>query len=461
MKTSISFNPNEALTNTAKPSKPNSTQANQSSFSKLLSKELNNQKNKPTDNANDKLKNKVSNAPAKNEVTKSTPGSTDQVKKQDDTEKDTKALEQDASGTGQLLTFVENLSQFGLKPELVPSEEEVKDPSIDGLNPSERALSESNDPINKGADSVHTDEASSFASKIVQNAGNGLKADIQKSKADTTTVSQPNAISVSQANTATASQPETTTASQLDTTTAPQVNTTTSSRTETRAASQLETSTVSQSDTLTVTPLINKPVNLLNNVVDTKVEGQNPGEELSQNLTISTPTDAVQAQNFAQHLSTNTAPPATSVATDHLSPRVGTAAWNQAISQKVVWMVGGGQQTAELTLNPPDLGPMQVVISVNNDQASANFFAAQPEVREALEAALPRLRQMMSEAGVQLSEFSVNSQTSNQGEQSPGNQQQARQKNNSTTSTIETPITTRITGAHRIAAKEGLVDTFA
>jgi flagellar hook-length control protein FliK len=33
-------------------------------------------------------------------------------------------------------------------------------------------------------------------------------------------------------------------------------------------------------------------------------------------------------------------------------------------------MVGSEEQTASLTLNPPDLGPLQVVLSVSNDQAT-------------------------------------------------------------------------------------------
>lgn len=70
-------------------------------------------------------------------------------------------------------------------------------------------------------------------------------------------------------------------------------------------------------------------------------------------------------------------------------------------------MIASGQQTAALTLNPPDLGPLQVVLSVSNDQASASFFAAQADVRHAVEAALPKLREMMNEAGVQLGQTTV------------------------------------------------------
>ena len=92
---------------------------------------------------------------------------------------------------------------------------------------------------------------------------------------------------------------------------------------------------------------------------------------------------------------------------DKLTPPVGTPAWDQALGQKIVWMSQGGEQTATLNMNPPDLGPMQVVLSVTNNQATVDFTAAQPEVRAALESALPRLREMMSESGVQLGQANV------------------------------------------------------
>jgi flagellar hook-length control protein FliK len=99
---------------------------------------------------------------------------------------------------------------------------------------------------------------------------------------------------------------------------------------------------------------------------------------------------------------------AAAAAADGLSARVGTEAWENQVGQKVVYMVGSEEQTASLTLNPPDLGPLQVVLSVTNDQASVTFSANQEEVRQALEDALPRLREMMSESGIALGNATVN-----------------------------------------------------
>jgi flagellar hook-length control protein FliK len=93
---------------------------------------------------------------------------------------------------------------------------------------------------------------------------------------------------------------------------------------------------------------------------------------------------------------------------------VGTSAWGQAVGEKIVWMATAAQQTATLTLNPPDMGPLQIVLNVSNEQATASFFSAQPEVRQALEAAFPRLREMMNEAGIQLGQATVSADTSQQ-----------------------------------------------
>ena len=93
---------------------------------------------------------------------------------------------------------------------------------------------------------------------------------------------------------------------------------------------------------------------------------------------------------------------------DKIPARVGTPAWDNQVAQKIVWMVGGAEQSATLTLNPPDLGPMQVVLSVTNDMASVMFSSGQAEVRQALEDALPKLREMMSENGIELGNATVN-----------------------------------------------------
>jgi flagellar hook-length control protein FliK len=102
------------------------------------------------------------------------------------------------------------------------------------------------------------------------------------------------------------------------------------------------------------------------------------------------------------------------IAAPRLAPAVGSTAWGQALGDKIVWMATAAQQTATLTLNPPDMGPLQIVLNISNEQATASFFSAQPEVRQALEAAFPRLKDMMNEAGIQLGQATVSAETPQQ-----------------------------------------------
>ena len=149
---------------------------------------------------------------------------------------------------------------------------------------------------------------------------------------------------------------------------------------------------------------------------------------------------------------------------DTLTPHVGTPAWDHALGQKVVWMAAGALQSASLTLNPPELGPVQVVINVSNDQASASFTAAQPEVRQALEAAMPRLKEMLGDAGITLGQASVNAGNPNQygaADQQSGNS--ARHGKGDGGIGQEPPHTDPIKlSPTRIGSSgTGLVDTFA
>jgi flagellar hook-length control protein FliK len=96
---------------------------------------------------------------------------------------------------------------------------------------------------------------------------------------------------------------------------------------------------------------------------------------------------------------------------------VGGRAWEGAIADRVMWMVQGEQQMAKLKLNPPNLGPLEIRVSVNQDQASVAFVSQHAVVREALEAAMPRLRELFDQQSLQLVQADVSD---------PGAQQRER-----------------------------------
>lgn len=132
------------------------------------------------------------------------------------------------------------------------------------------------------------------------------------------------------------------------------------------------------------------------------------------------PLAALQAQAGKVDATGNPAMPG-----DRIPARLGTQAWDNQVSQRIVYMVGK-EQAATLTLNPPDLGPVQIVLNVTNDQATVAFSSDQLDVRQALENALPRLREMMSESGIALGNATVDANVPDQRQQQQDSDRRAQ-----------------------------------
>lgn len=91
----------------------------------------------------------------------------------------------------------------------------------------------------------------------------------------------------------------------------------------------------------------------------------------------------------------------------HIDLPIGQPKWGGEFVQKIVWLTSQQHQVAEIRLNPAHLGPVEVTLSITQDQATAQFSSPHLAVREAIEQALPRLREMMAENGIQLGDVMV------------------------------------------------------
>jgi flagellar hook-length control protein FliK len=107
-------------------------------------------------------------------------------------------------------------------------------------------------------------------------------------------------------------------------------------------------------------------------------------------------------------------PDVASAADARLSTPVHDSRWADALAHRLVLMAREGESVASLKLVPVDLGPLDIQISVRDGQASVHFGAAHPETRAVLEASMPRLRDLLSAQGLQLSNASVSHQSGGQ-----------------------------------------------
>jgi flagellar hook-length control protein FliK len=124
------------------------------------------------------------------------------------------------------------------------------------------------------------------------------------------------------------------------------------------------------------------------------------------------------------------------------------------LGNKVIWLAGRQGQLAELSLNPPQLGALEVRVSISGGETTAQFFSANPAVREALDAAMPKLRELMAQAGIDLGEAEVREQAFGQRDQS-GTQRQAGVSDEET---LALPLA--MVGSNRLSGGSGLVDLY-
>jgi len=132
--------------------------------------------------------------------------------------------------------------------------------------------------------------------------------------------------------------------------------------------------------------------------------------------------DATPLTPLGQSPSPIAVKPAAALVELALPTRLGDPGWQEGVSGRVSMMVNQRIGVATIRMNPPELGPIEVKVNLNHDQASVQFVSHAAQVRDALEQSIPRLREMLEQSGFTL----VDSQVSDQSPQQQQQEQQAR-----------------------------------
>ena len=140
--------------------------------------------------------------------------------------------------------------------------------------------------------------------------------------------------------------------------------------------------------------------------------GADGGDSAPQSLNFSnvSSTLSVPSAESAKYSATTETPPPRFFT---LQTPVGQTGWDAEIGNRIRWMVGQNNSGLELRLNPAELGSVDVRLNTEGERTNVTFFAANPAAREALEAALPRLREMFADSGMQLANADVSDQNLN------------------------------------------------
>ena len=116
------------------------------------------------------------------------------------------------------------------------------------------------------------------------------------------------------------------------------------------------------------------------------------------------PFGAVQALAGAQRVTVPVAALAAPVLSQPADPGKG---YDDGFSSHVAWLAGQRIGQAEIRVAPEHLGAIDIRLQLDGNNVRAEFHSSQPEVRQALEASLPRLREMLGQHGLQLAHAGV------------------------------------------------------
>ncbi len=196
----------------------------------------------------------------------------------------------------------------------------------------------------------------------------------------------------------------------------------------------------------------------LNSQIMVNLDGADPAFSLSAEQSHAAANDRNAAQ-FALSQSVVTAREAgeggISRAAVHVGPRFNHQDWGMAVAARVNWQVGERIQIAEFSINPPELGPVEVRISVDQDRTSVQFNVQNGLVKEALEDALPRLRELMAQSGMTLADSNVSQQSEDQ----QGNASQTDDRAAGNPAQDEVNSDEGMLSTH-VSVRQGLVDDY-
>lgn len=171
--------------------------------------------------------------------------------------------------------------------------------------------------------------------------------------------------------------------------------------------------------------------------------------------------------NLLQAASSNALQTTATAAPHHvnLDMQMDQPKWGNEFAQKIVWLAHQQHQVAELRLNPAHLGPVEIMLSLSGDngaQASAQFVSPHAAVREAIEAALPRLREMMAEGGIQLGDVMVGAESFQRQEQGERQgHQHAKNANGVNGFNVQDELNPGLEKQLTLNRHNGIVNTFA
>lgn len=124
-------------------------------------------------------------------------------------------------------------------------------------------------------------------------------------------------------------------------------------------------------------------------------------------INVSSPVSTLSPVNASSSVTTS----ATGLQQVSIDVPVQDQQWQRAFAERVVWSVGNNQ-SVQVRINPAELGPIDIQLNVSKEQTNITFNTVHATTRDSIESALPRLREMLANEGLNLGDVDVRHQDS-------------------------------------------------
>ena len=146
-----------------------------------------------------------------------------------------------------------------------------------------------------------------------------------------------------------------------------------------------------------------------------------------------------------------------------LAPQASAAQWGEALGEKVTLLISHKLQSAEMRIDPPHLGKLDIQIQLKDDSATINIQTHQAATRDMIDAASFRLREFLQDSGYSAVDVNVShrEQSMAQQDSGEGRSQGDQQANEMTTDSVTTHTAWQASASEQMVLSNGVIDYFA
>jgi flagellar hook-length control protein FliK len=140
---------------------------------------------------------------------------------------------------------------------------------------------------------------------------------------------------------------------------------------------------------------------------------QNPGAQTQGTQILQASLQITSALNMNPAVPSTSATSAAAMqnpAALEVKANVGKSGWGQGFSNQIVMMASKGIQHAKIRLNPMHLGPIEAMVKITGENAVVNLTSLHLTTKEAMDNAVPRLKEMLNENGFSQVDVNVSHQ---------------------------------------------------